>query len=240
MIEAGAAAGAPAGAPAARGLERVLVGAEAGVAVAALSLMALLPAIEVAARHLHLTGLPGSAVLVQQLTLWVTLAGAALAAQERRLLALSTANFIPRRGRRMAELLSAAFCAAISAALAWASWQFVAVERLGGERLAMGLPVWLAQAIMPLGFALIAGHVIWSAAPSAKGRIVAAIGLLLPWVFNLGGAHVAAFTTIGAAAILVAAGLGLPIFATLGGVALLLFWAEGVPVASVPAEAYRL
>jgi len=52
--------------------------------------------------------------------------------------------------------------------------------------------------------------------------------------------HSAQVLIAGIAVVLVAAMLGLPIFATLGGIALMLFWNEGVPVAAVPVETYRL
>ena len=44
--------------------------AENGLAIAALSVMAALPVIEIVARSLHMNGIPGSTVFVQHLTLW--------------------------------------------------------------------------------------------------------------------------------------------------------------------------
>src|SRR5205809_6951638 len=40
--------------------------------------------------------------------------------------------------------------------------------------------------------------------------------------------------------VLVAAILGSPVFTTLGGVALFLFWSDGLPIASIPLDHYRL
>ena len=40
--------------------------------------------------------------------------------------------------------------------------------------------------------------------------------------------------------LLLATVLGAPVFTALGGAALILFWGEGVPIASIPVETYRL
>src|SRR5262249_10336606 len=83
--------------------------------------------------------------------------------------------------------------------------------------------------------------IVWHASPHRRGRLAAALGLCVPCVLGLWPApHSATILTGGIAVVLLAALLGLPIFATLGGVALLLFWNEGVPVAAVPVETYRL
>src|ERR1700732_96717 len=55
--------------------------AENLLSILALSAMAILPVVEMASRQFHFHGVPGSAVIVQQLTLWVGLLGAALAAR---------------------------------------------------------------------------------------------------------------------------------------------------------------
>jgi tripartite ATP-independent transporter DctM subunit len=94
---------------------------------------------------------------------------------------------------------------------------------------------------MPVGFLAVAIGIVWHAAPHPRGRLLAAVGLCVPCIFGLAPTpHSAAILTAGIVVVLEAALLGLPIFATLGGVALLLFWNEGVPVAAVPVETYRL
>ena len=63
---------------------------ENAISIAVLGAMALLPLVEVAGRAFAGRGIPGSIPLVQHLTLWIALLGAALAARSDRLLALST------------------------------------------------------------------------------------------------------------------------------------------------------
>ncbi|MGD0436107.1 MAG: C4-dicarboxylate ABC transporter permease, partial [Bryobacteraceae bacterium] len=61
---------------------------EDSFSVVALSLMTLLPVIEMVAREFRWNGIPGSAVVVQQLTLWIGMLGGMLASRSDRLLGL--------------------------------------------------------------------------------------------------------------------------------------------------------
>ena len=73
--------------------------AENALSLTVLGAMTALALIEVGGRVTVGRGIPGSIVLVQHLTLWVAMLGAALAARSDRLLALSTAQFLPARAR---------------------------------------------------------------------------------------------------------------------------------------------
>jgi C4-dicarboxylate transporter, DctM subunit len=211
------------------------------VPAAALTLMALLPITEMISRQFRLPGIPGATLIVQHLTLWIAFIGAALAARSNRLLALSGNTFLPERWVAGVRIFVSGVGAAIAMCLAWAAAQFVNAERLEGARLAAHLPSWVAQSAMPAGFLAVAIGIVWHAAPHRRGRLLAALGLLVPCTFGLVPApHSAAILTAGVVVVLTAALLGLPIFATLGGVALMLFWNEGVTVAAVPVETYRL
>lgn len=215
--------------------------AESGVAVAAMSLMALLPVAELVARHTGLNGVPGSTVFVQHLTLWVAFLGAALAAASDRLLAISANTFLPEKWAAPVRVLGSGLTAAIAASLCWASYQFVLSQRDGGGILALGIAKWVAQIVMPYGFLMIALRAIWGAGPRMAQRAIAALFLLIPLALYFAPQPQGPMLLwIGIPVILAGAVLGLPIFATLGGIALLLFWNAGLPVASVPVETYRL
>lgn len=214
--------------------------AEDSLSVIALLLMMLLPVSEMVTRMLHLPGIPASPTLVQQLTLWVGLLGAALASRSGRLLALSSSTFLPERIRPYVAVFSAFMLAAVSSALASASWTFVESERLASGMLLPGLPKWWFILIMPAGFGVIALRAIWMAG-GWRARAIAMLGLLVP--VALGYWIPAGQPTVfwlGIGIMFAAALLGLPIFAVFGGFALLLFWNSSTPVASVPVEMYRL
>ncbi|MGD0015388.1 MAG: TRAP transporter large permease subunit [Bryobacteraceae bacterium] len=211
------------------------------LSIVALSVMSLLPFTEMVARQFGVRGVPGSTVFVQHLTLWVAFLGAALAARDDRLLALSANTFLPERWAPPVRLFTSAVGAAISLALAIASWNFVMAEREGATMLVHGFPRWEAQAIMPAGFLVVALRIVWKASPRVSLRLVAAAGLLVPVALGLAGQPLSGVPVwAGVGIITVAALLGLPIFATLGGLALLLFWNAGVPIAAVPVQSYSL
>jgi C4-dicarboxylate transporter, DctM subunit len=214
---------------------------EDSFSILALSLMTALPVIEMISRQFRWRGIPGSAVVVQQLTLWIGMLGGMLASRSGRLLGLSSSTFLPESWRAPAEMISGAALAAICTCLAWASWVFVKTERESGGELLPGLPKWFALAIMLVGFAVIALRAVWQAGAGWKGRTFAAVGLLIPaalgYVIPVGAPGVLALSLTLLAAATV---LGLPIFAVFGGLALLLFWNNGTPAASVPVEMYRL
>jgi tripartite ATP-independent transporter DctM subunit len=222
-------------------LVRAFLSFEKGAAVAAMSLMALLPVAELAARYTGLNGVPGSTVFVQHLTLWVAFLGAALAASSDRLLAISANTFLPEKWAAPVRVLGSGLTAAIAVGLGWASYLFVLSQRDGGEILALGIAKWVVQLVMPYGFLMIAIRAVWGAGPRLPQRAIAALFLLLPLALYFAPQPQGpTLLWIGIPIILAGAVFGLPIFATLGGIALLLFWNAGLPVASVPVETYRL
>lgn len=207
----------------------------------ALAAMTVLPLVEITLRAGWSTGLAGSSTIVQHLTLVVGMLGGALAAREGRLLALSTVTtLLPAAWRDRTRWFSQALAAAVSGMLAVASAKFVAVEKEAGNVLAYGVPIWIVQAAMPVGFAVVAARLVWHAAEHGRGRLLAA-------GFAAGVAAVAGvlpgspgLVAPALAVLLGATVLGAPVFVTLGGAALILFWGADQPIAAVPVEHYRL
>ena len=211
------------------------------LSIAVLVLMSALPLLEIVARKWPGGGIPGSFPVVQHLTLWITFLGAALAARSDRLLALSTATFLPDRWREKVRVFTSALAVGITGSLIWASADLVSVDYEFGDIVAWGIPVWVAECVMPLGFAAITGRLIFRGSAKASGRILISLGLLIPLAFGAiefpdetGLVLPASFV------IIVGTALGLPIYCVLGGAAALLFWEEGTPISAVPGETYRL
>jgi tripartite ATP-independent transporter DctM subunit len=211
------------------------------ISIVVLGAMALLPIVEVAGRTFVGRGISGSIPLVQHLTLWIALLGAALAARSDRLLALSTTVLLSDRLHRAARVLTGVIGAAVISGLVVASLELVRVEREVGGNVAFGIRLWWVLCILPLGFAVVGFRLIWRSSAGWSGRLGSVLGIaitvVLGWFPSLQGAGLLlpAGLVLGAATV-----LGLPIFAAIGGLALLLFWNEGIPVASVPEETYRL
>jgi tripartite ATP-independent transporter DctM subunit len=188
------------------------------------------------------TGIPGAAPITQHLTLWVAFLGAAIAARDGKLLALATGGlFRPGAGRELAAGLAGAVGAGVSALLARASVELVLVEREAGTTVAAGVPAWIAQLCIPFAFSAIALRLFWHASPRWWAKGIALLGLAA-------GLYLGQYPALlegkpawpGMAIILVATLLGSPVFAVLGGLAVVLFMRDGVPIAAVPAETYRL
>jgi C4-dicarboxylate transporter, DctM subunit len=214
---------------------------EDGLAATLLAAAVLLPLSEILARRFLTTGLPAAASLVQHLTLWITFLGAALAAREGRMLALGTAELLRGRWHRVATASAGVLAAAASAVLFRAALDLVLIERQGGGTIGLGIPTWVVQAVMPAGFALVAVRLAWRAAAGWPGRAAAGAGLLAGLLLGhfpglLEGAAALPWIVL----LVVAALLGMPIFAVLGGAAALLFMTDGIPLAALPAETYRL
>ena len=146
------------------------------VAGAALAAMVLLLLIEIVVRPWSGYGLPGSQVFVRQLTMWVALLGAALAARDGRLLGLATGSLLDERGQRFCDITSAMVSAAVAAVLCVGAVTLVLDERIMGTRLAAGVQAWMSQIVLPAGFALIALRLVGRASPGWTGRSVAAVG----------------------------------------------------------------
>jgi tripartite ATP-independent transporter DctM subunit len=214
---------------------------EDSFSILALSLMTALPVIEMVARQFRWSGIPGSAVIVQQLTLWIGMLGGMLASRSGRLLGLSSSSFLPASWIAPAKISWSAALAAVSTCLAYASWVFVQSERESGSYLLPGLPKWTALAIMLVGFAVIALRAVWNASERWPGRALAALGLFIPALLGYAiPMSLPGILPLSLALLAIATVLGLPIFAVFGGLALLLFWSSATPVASVPVEMYRL
>jgi C4-dicarboxylate transporter, DctM subunit len=214
---------------------------ESVVALIVFVAMTALPIVEVIARLGGGIGVPGAITLVQHLTLWIALAGAALAARSDRLLSLSTARFLPERWQSPVRVFTSSVSAAVTTTLVLASADFVRIEREAGDIVALGIPAWVILAALPVGFALILARIVWNGASGWRGRAATALGIAVPVLLAVAPPEAAATVLFPAGGVIVlAAALGMPIFAAIGGAALLLFWGDATPLNAVPGETYRL
>jgi C4-dicarboxylate transporter DctM subunit len=202
--------------------------------------MVLLPLMDMVLRSTTIV-VPGSSAIQCHLTLFICMVGGAIAAREGRLLSLSTVTaFLKPPLKNAARFFSGSFASALTVILTFASYKFVIEQREAGNILAYGVPIWIPQAILPLGFAAIAIRLVIHSTDRWKGRILAAL---------------LAFAIVGAAAwlpmepsrmvipalvlLLIATVLGAPIFVTLGGAALILLWGDAIPIEMMPIRHYQ-
>ena len=225
---------------------------EDGIAALALAAMVVLPIAEIIVRRLFGVGIPGSGPFVQHLTLWIGFLGAAIAAREGKLLSLATGTFIPEgRPREIASAFASAVAACISTILAGGAVQLVLSEREVGSIIAAGVPTWVGELALPIGFTLIALRLAWKAGSAGSagqagragwwGRLLGAVGIAVGLVLLRYPALVENRPAWpGLAIVLLAAAVGAPIFSILGGAAVLLFMRDGVTPATVLIETYSL
>jgi C4-dicarboxylate transporter DctM subunit len=231
------------------GLARVLGGAAAGLEraeevalVAALALATVVPLVDAVGRPLGGFHIPGSALYVQQLTLWLAFVGGLAATRRGTHLTLSTAQLFAEGSvaRRAARVLAFAAAAAVVAVLAYASANLVASNRQQGNVLPGGLPEWVSECVMPVALGLMALRFAWGAGEGWRSRAVAVAAIGLAFGIGLVPAHAGALVWPLALIVVGAALLGAPVFVAMGGLALVLFFSDGTPVAAVSAEVYRL
>lgn len=214
---------------------------ENAVGATALVLMVALPVIDLIARLVSRTGLPGAVEYTQHLSLWVGFVGAALAARERQHLSLVTQTITGIANRRgvLPWLLATTSCA-VALCLAFASWHFVTSEMQSPLRVAGWLPVWTIAVILPVSFTLIAIRFSLQAGDTIARLASMAVACCAAGALLLLEDHASILVWPIAGALIVGGILGLPIFIMIGGIALALFFADSVPVAALPVEAYRL
>ena len=217
----------------------------------ALALMALLPLAEIVVRPLLTGGIPGSIPFVQHLTLWVAFLGAGVAARQDKLIALATATFIPEgAARRAAQAFAATVGCAVTGLLAWSAIDVVAIEMEIGGEIALGIPSWAFQLVLPAAFGVIALRLAWRAG-GWGARAVAAAGLVAGvWLSGQGAACAAgedaSCVLAGGAGwpwvalVVLAAAAGAPIFTVLAGAAVFLYMVDAFDPAAVPLYAYDL
>jgi C4-dicarboxylate transporter, DctM subunit len=205
--------------------------------------MTALPLVEAVLRSTLHTGIAAATLIVQHLGLIAGMLGGMVAAREGRLLMLSTLGESVLRGRwrAAARAISASAGTTIAAALAIASAQFVQTEQRFGKTLVYGIPIWVIELALPIGFAAIALRIVQRSADTGRGRaVVAGLGaLMLAAVAAVPDAAQHLFVPA-LAVLALATVLGAPAFVTLGGAALILFWHNGEPIASIPLSHYSL
>jgi C4-dicarboxylate transporter, DctM subunit len=243
-------------------LRPVIARVEDAFASLALAAMVALPISEIVARRAFGRGIPGSGPIVQHLTLWVGFLGAAIAAREGKLLALATGTFMPSGiARGAADILAAAFGACAAVVLAWGGAQMAMIEREAGTTIGADIPAWVAQLVLPVAFAMIAGRLVWRASGRASlsgerdvlagerqahpsvwlDRVLAALGIVAGLTFIRNPTLLEGHLLWPGLLVIVAAAIaGTPLFAILGGAAAFLFMRDGVTPATILIETYSL
>lgn len=141
-----------------RWLENLLIGA-------LLTAMIGLACAQIFLRNFDFGSLVWGDEAINHMVLWVAMIAGIAAAREDRHISIDVlSRFLPPRGKAAAAMVVDLFTAAVCLALAWYGWQLTGYALEDGDALLIGVPFWVVQGIVPVGFALIAWrYLIWFA-----------------------------------------------------------------------------
>lgn len=135
-----------------RWLDRI----ETGLIALLVLAMVLLAGAQIVLRNLFDTGLIWADPLLRAMVLWAAMLGALAAARDDKHIGIDfITHFVHGRARRVLRAITLLFAAAISAAMTWYGVGLVQLDYGSGAAVA-GIPNWCVEAIIPLGFALLA------------------------------------------------------------------------------------
>lgn len=112
---------------------------------------------QIVLRNLFDSGISWSDPVLRVLVLWVGMLGAMIATQQDKHIRIDLlSRYLSPAWCKHAAHLNNLFSAVVCALLAWHSARFVYFEWQDGSTLVSGLPAWVAESILPFGFAVMA------------------------------------------------------------------------------------
>ena len=237
------------------------------ILVGVLILMAFIPTLEFIGRNVFGWGIPGSLAYLQHLTLWVGFLGAMYAVKKDKHLKIELATKLPASIKPWTQTVTLLLSSFICLGLFEASVLLIIAEapavpqgvgsylpngieeilesyglyeNYGTSNIAGWIPIWVAELVMPIGFLGCAIRYVLLAVRSPWIRLL----VFVAWLFTPMCAQLDSLSSsvviLCMLLLVLSLFLGLPIFCFLGGTALLLFIAEGVTIAAIPTETYRI
>jgi len=130
---------------------------ENALLVATLVGLILLAGGQILLRNVFDTGFIWSDELLRLMVLWLAMIAAVAASRENKHIKIDVlSRFLPARLQLASQTLTALFASSVCAIIAWHAMRFVIESRQFGDMVLISVPAWYFQAILPLGFALIA------------------------------------------------------------------------------------
>jgi TRAP-type C4-dicarboxylate transport system permease small subunit len=137
-------------------LDRAGRAAEDAVLVAILTGMILLAAGQILLRNFFDIGFIWSDEALRLMVLWIAVAGAVAASRNDKHINIEVLDrFLPGRVKTVKDILIHGFTAGICGVVSWHGFLFVQTSHEFGDVLLGGIPAWLLQAVLPVGFGLI-------------------------------------------------------------------------------------
>ncbi|MEJ2453315.1 MAG: TRAP transporter small permease [Candidatus Thiodiazotropha sp.] len=138
-------------------LKQLLIRLEEGLLVLMLSAMILLATWQILVRNLFDYGFFWADPALRMMVLWLALLGAIAATRDDRHIRIDlVSRFLSARGKAWVQIINDLFSAVVCGLIAWHAGRLVYFEWQDGSELFGGLPAWLGESIIPLGFGLMA------------------------------------------------------------------------------------
>lgn len=151
-------------------LERIGRFAEDAILVLILVAMIGLASAQILLRNVLDIGFIWGDEALRMLVLWLAVGGAVAASRDDRHIRIDLLNrYLAPRAATAVRILVHAFTAVVSGVVAWHAYAFVRTSWEFGDVILGGVPAWIPQAVLPLGFALIA----WRYALFATAQAIA-------------------------------------------------------------------
>lgn len=130
-------------------------GIEDALLITSFVAMLVFAGLQITMRNLFDSGFDWIDPLLRILVLWVGMLGAVAATREDRHISIDVlSRFVPQTALPWLKRVTAIATAIICAMLAWHTFRFVRDEYAYSDVEVAGLPVWVWQSILPIGFAL--------------------------------------------------------------------------------------
>ena len=137
-------------------LDRAGRRAEDAVLVVILTSMILLAAGQIVLRNFFDIGFIWGDEALRLMVLWLAVAGAVAASRNDKHINIDVLNrFLPERVKTSKDIVIHGFTAGICGIVTWHGAMFVRTSHEFGDVLLGGIPAWLLQIVLPVGFSLI-------------------------------------------------------------------------------------
>ncbi len=125
--------------------------------VSMLSAMMILAVGQIIMREGFGTGFGWADELIRLMVLWLALVGSIAACRENRHIRIDAlSHILPQTIIKVVRVLVDLFAAAVCAVIAVQAWRYLQIEIEYQDTVLVDLPAWIAHAIMPVAFALMA------------------------------------------------------------------------------------
>ncbi len=146
-------------------LEKVGRVAEDAALVVLLGVMVTLAVAQIVLRQFFDAAIAGSDELIKLLVLWLAMVGSIAAARDNRHIRIDVlSHVLPEKLVVLTRVVVDLFAASVCAVIAWQAWRYLQIEIEYEETVLVDFPAWIAHAVVPAAFLLIAYRFLVSVA----------------------------------------------------------------------------